>query len=79
MPTSTEFEIDPNPPRFEDVAPEAFAGLVEFCEAPAHFRRMNRLHAAAPVVLEPRDKTGRNDPCPCNSGKKFKKCCGANL
>ncbi|MBK9121262.1 MAG: SEC-C domain-containing protein [Phycisphaerales bacterium] len=20
--------------------------------------------------------TGRNDPCPCNSGKKFKKCCG---
>jgi hypothetical protein len=22
-------------------------------------------------------KTGRNDPCPCGSGKKFKKCCGA--
>jgi hypothetical protein len=21
------------------------------------------------------EKTGRNDPCPCNSGKKFKKCC----
>ena len=21
-------------------------------------------------------KVGRNDPCPCNSGKKFKKCCG---
>lgn len=21
---------------------------------------------------------GRNDPCPCGSGKKFKKCCGAN-
>ena len=20
---------------------------------------------------------GRNDPCPCGSGKKFKKCCGA--
>ncbi|EPE7438833.1 SEC-C metal-binding domain-containing protein [Escherichia coli] len=19
---------------------------------------------------------GRNDPCPCGSGKKFKKCCG---
>ncbi|MFB0999236.1 MAG: SEC-C metal-binding domain-containing protein [Colwellia sp.] len=19
---------------------------------------------------------GRNDPCPCNSGRKFKKCCG---
>jgi uncharacterized protein YecA (UPF0149 family) len=23
-------------------------------------------------------KTGRNDPCPCGSGKKFKKCCGKN-
>ncbi|GAB4150076.1 MAG: hypothetical protein Fur0037_18480 [Planctomycetota bacterium] len=22
------------------------------------------------------EKTGRNDPCPCGSGKKFKKCCG---
>lgn len=22
------------------------------------------------------EKIGRNDPCPCNSGKKFKKCCG---
>ena len=21
-------------------------------------------------------KTGRNDPCPCKSGKKYKKCCG---
>jgi hypothetical protein len=24
----------------------------------------------------PADKIGRNDPCPCGSGKKFKKCCG---
>jgi preprotein translocase subunit SecA len=23
-------------------------------------------------------KVGRNDPCPCGSGKKFKKCCGGN-
>ena len=22
-------------------------------------------------------KVGRNDPCPCGSGKKFKRCCGA--
>lgn len=22
-------------------------------------------------------KTGRNDPCPCGSGRKYKKCCGA--
>ena len=24
------------------------------------------------------EKIGRNDPCPCGSGKKYKKCCGAN-
>ena len=23
-------------------------------------------------------KIGRNDPCPCGSGKKYKKCCGRN-
>ena len=28
-----------------------------------------------PVKVE--QKIGRNDPCPCGSGKKYKKCCGA--
>lgn len=27
-----------------------------------------------PIINEP--KIGRNDPCPCGSGKKYKKCCG---
>jgi hypothetical protein len=26
----------------------------------------------------PREKTGRNDPCPCGSGKKYKQCCLSN-
>ncbi len=29
-----------------------------------------------PFLTQP--KAGRNDPCPCGSGKKFKKCCGNN-
>ena len=34
-------------------------------------------------VIDPRvatasTKVGRNDPCPCGSGKKYKKCCGLN-
>ena len=29
-----------------------------------------------PIVNEP--KIGRNDPCPCGSGKKYKNCCGKN-
>jgi preprotein translocase subunit SecA len=28
-------------------------------------------------VVRSGEKVGRNDPCPCGSGKKFKKCCGA--
>jgi preprotein translocase subunit SecA len=28
------------------------------------------------VVSSSDDKTGRNDPCPCGSGKKYKNCCG---
>ena len=32
-------------------------------------------HSDRPYIAPP--KVGRNDPCPCGSGKKFKKCCGA--
>jgi uncharacterized protein len=28
-----------------------------------------------PAILDPHRGVGRNDPCPCGSGKKFKKCC----
>ncbi len=31
---------------------------------------------AAPQISKPSPKVGRNDPCPCGSGKKYKKCCG---
>ncbi len=29
------------------------------------------------VPVTPRSEVGRNDPCPCGSGRKYKKCCGA--
>jgi len=32
-----------------------------------------KLHEDSHITV---DKTGRNDPCPCGSGKKYKKCCG---
>jgi preprotein translocase subunit SecA len=31
------------------------------------------------TIVREADKIGRNDPCPCGSGKKYKKCCGANV
>jgi preprotein translocase subunit SecA len=29
-----------------------------------------------PAPVRAAKKVGRNDPCPCGSGKKYKKCCG---
>jgi len=49
----------------------------------AEIEALNREHAAASnpesrlVEARERLKSGRNDPCPCGSGKKFKKCHGA--
>jgi preprotein translocase subunit SecA len=33
--------------------------------------------AVAESVKRDQPKVGRNDPCVCGSGKKYKKCCGA--
>ena len=30
-------------------------------------------------IIVNENKVGRNDPCPCGSGKKYKKCCGKNI
>ncbi len=41
--------------------------------------RMGPLPVPAPIQpVENKEKVGRNDPCPCGSGKKYKKCCGRN-
>ena len=34
--------------------------------------------SAATTIIREQPKVSRNDPCPCGSGKKFKKCCGSN-
>ncbi|MFA5243620.1 MAG: UPF0149 family protein [Sulfuricella sp.] len=50
-----------------DVLPGAVAGIYNFW----HARSKN-----APVKRDT-PKVGRNESCPCGSGKKFKQCCGA--
>ena len=30
------------------------------------------------ITISGKEKIGRNEPCPCGSGKKYKNCCGAN-
>jgi len=43
--------------------------------APANVMQMLRQRGQG---AEPHSRPGRNDPCPCGSGKKYKKCCGAD-
>jgi uncharacterized protein len=40
-------------------------------------RKLGRIREAAsqPALSSRRNKVGRNDPCPCGSGKKYKRCC----
>jgi len=55
----------------DEEAKEFRRPLSELSNIPAMLRR-----TSSPVTTGAA-KAGRNDPCPCGSGKKFKKCCGA--
>ena len=39
--------------------------------------KSNQTEKAQPIINDG-PKVGRNDPCPCGSGKKYKQCCGKN-
>ena len=56
-------------------APDLIAAWVEILNA----WRVSQHLAPQPAPPAPSfGKVGRNDPCPCGSGKKYKKCCGLN-
>ncbi|MGE4279704.1 MAG: YchJ family protein [Magnetospirillum sp.] len=67
----------------EFVARYTFRGKPYAHHELASFRKLDGRWVYVDGVMNPRpqqrqvDKVGRNDPCPCGSGKKFKKCCGA--
>lgn len=44
---------------------------------PERRKELYREQKASGTVVKDK-KIGRNDPCPCGSGKKYKKCCGVN-
>jgi preprotein translocase subunit SecA len=73
----------------EDVVQKLFTveiareGVVEEMEVQRRPQRMVLSHggeaaepAKATQVRRQGEKVGRNDPCPCGSGKKYKRCCG---
>ena len=68
----------------EDETDPSDTGLPPFLD-PIVDRMAESLDLSAAPLFNPSESTvrvttpriGRNDPCPCGSGKKFKKCCGA--
>ena len=44
---------------------------------PERRKELYKEQRSSTTVVKP-PKIGRNDPCPCGSGKKYKKCCGRN-
>ncbi len=38
--------------------------------------KTNNAGGATPAPVSKEKAIGRNDPCPCGSGKKYKNCCG---
>jgi SEC-C motif-containing protein len=58
------------------------AGVEHALQEKAEFAKMDgawiytRAVRTGPPPIKAQPKVGRNDPCPCGSGKKFKHCCG---
>ena len=57
--------------------------VAELVERPQERQNLSSNHGGAPAKKMPvrknsEQKVGRNDPCPCGSGKKYKNCCGKN-
>jgi preprotein translocase subunit SecA len=61
--------------RIQIAAPEKMETLQRPREQRLTFSGSGERMRKAPVKRSP-DKVGRNSPCPCGSGKKYKKCCG---
>ena len=63
--------------RIQIAEPERIDDLRRPQEQPMIFSGGGEPEQRKKPVRRNEKKVGRNDPCPCGSGKKFKKCCGA--
>jgi len=68
---------DRNAPQRRQVATVTGTNDVKNASATEKAAAATRAQGAGPVRVD--KKPGRNDPCPCGSGKKYKNCCGRNV
>lgn len=72
-----EEELTKTPEQREELSeqiPASIAWIYRFWQP---YRRAVAERTIATSFQREHPKIGRNDPCPCGSGKKFKKCCGS--
>ncbi len=62
--------------RIQLAEPERIEDIRKQDKQPLFYSGGDDASAKKKPVRRPDKKVGRNDPCPCGSGKKFKKCCG---
>lgn len=68
---------NPDKPEFQIEQQKNLFPMLAICVSKIReFWRSDSTAALDPYLREA-PKVGRNDPCPCGSGKKYKKCCGA--
>src|SRR5215212_3927479 len=69
--------LENQPSALQEVAAASGAGAVDVAAAQAAGPNSGGFETVETVVKDEHDKVGRNDPCWCGSGKKYKKCHGA--
>lgn len=72
----TETQIDELTDAAPDLIPELVFAINRWTKGQAKTEPFPSMAANAPFSPSVPQKVGRNAPCPCGSGKKFKKCCG---
>ena len=76
----TRVRVEQRPTEVEEQAAPEPEPMFQHKEQPQQLSYSNEPEdlLAAPAQARAENRPGRNDPCPCGSGKKYKKCCGAN-
>jgi hypothetical protein len=75
--TSNRVPVSIDPRIFASIA-LPFEEVLEYACDLTKFKIQPPSSPSQQPVRRDEQKTGRNDPCPCGSGRKYKKCCGSN-
>jgi len=73
---SEEMDHEQNEPRKSNIQNSADVTTTIREKGKSVFDRMTENQSGPTTQAKAGPKIGRNDPCPCGSGKKYKKCCG---